>query len=94
MIWSAVSQACISTRPSWTSVHLNSSSLQISINQNEQTLKISGERQRAQSADKKSADGSDQKQQFRRQYERGMGKFQRTISFLPKDADLSAVSAR
>lgn len=71
---------------------LNFCLLQISINQNDQTLKISGERQRAKKADK--ADNEQSQTMFKKQYERGMGKFSRTISMLPKDADLSAVAAK
>ena len=65
--------------------------LQISINQADKTIKISGERQRPVQAE---VNGESQQPMYKKQYERGMGKFQRTLSGLPKDADLSSVSAR
>ena len=69
---------------------LTSYALQISINQTERTLKIVGERQRNS---EQPADEQESRPRFRKQLERSMGKFSRTI-VLDKEADLSAVSAR
>ena len=70
---------------------LQKADLKISVNQNERTLKIVGERQR--SSDQQSEPQADSQPQYRKQFERSMGKFSRTL-VLDKDADLSAVSAR
>ena len=70
---------------------LQKADLKISVNQNERTLKIVGERQR--SSDQQSEPQADSQPRFRKQLERSMGKFSRTL-VLDKEADLSAVSAR
>lgn len=62
--------------------------MQITVNKDERSMTVSGERQRAES------DTSEQSQKRRQRYERRMGKFQRTFSSLPDNADLTAVSAR
>ena len=66
---------------------------QITVNQKERSLKISGEKKRAAEFDK-ATNGDEQQQKFRRQFERRVGKFQRVFSMIPENADLSAVSAR
>lgn len=71
---------------------MGSDVVQITVNQKDRTLKISGERKRAETSDK--TDGDDSQQKFRRQFERRMGKFQRVFSMIPDTADLSSVSAR
>lgn len=68
--------------------------MQITVNQKERTLKISGEKKRAAEFDKATAGDEQQQQKFRRQFERRVGKFQRVFSMIPDNADLSAVSAR
>lgn len=65
--------------------------LQISVNQTDRTLKVAGERQR--SSDKASEAQDESQPRYRKQLERSMGKFSRTV-VLDKAADLSAVSAR
>lgn len=79
---------------------LQKSDLKITVNQKERTLKVSGERERITKATAEPVESEEQpqeqpkKQQYRRRFERMMGKFQRTLSWMPDDADLSAVSAR
>ena len=68
--------------------------MQITVNQKERTLKVSGEKKRAAEFDKASNGDEQQQQNFRRQFERRVGKFQRVFSMIPENADLSAVSAR
>ena len=78
----------------WPMVHSASCAFaQITVNQKERTLKISGEKKRAAEFDK-ATNGDEQQQKFRRQFERRVGKFQRIFSMIPDNADLSAVSAR
>jgi HSP20 family protein len=81
---------------------LQKSDLKITVNQKERTLTISGERMRAVKATAEPVIGPEEqdreepkRQQNRRQrFERIMGAFKRTLSMVPDDADLSAVSAR
>ena len=70
---------------------LQKSDLKISVNQTDKTLKIAGERQRSSEQPSEAQDESQPR--FRKQLERSMGKFSRTI-VMDKEADLSAVSAR
>lgn len=78
---------------------LQKSDLKITVNQKERTLTVSGERKRAAKATPEPSNGDQQqqgqpKQHFRQQNERIMGKFQRTLTGLPNDANLAAVTAR
>jgi hypothetical protein len=70
--------------------------MQITVNQKDRTLTVSGERKRSSTPTAEADNTPDQQnqQKFRRQFERRMGKFQRTLSGLPDDADLALVSAR
>lgn len=65
--------------------------MQITVNQKDRSLKISGERKRSTATAEQS---EEDKKKFRRQFERRMGKFQRVFSMIPDTADLSSVTAR
>jgi len=75
---------------------LQKSDLKITVNQKDRSLTVRGERKRSSKSTAEPTNGQEQpkQQQLRRQFERMMGKFQRTLSGLPNDADLTSVSAR
>lgn len=73
--------------------------LQITVNKDERSLTLSGERRRQQPEASSSSVSSDEQQEQqqrkpRQRFERRMGRFERTVPSLPDNADLTAVSAR